>query len=102
MKIKPMNRKVLVEKICSAETDNILENSNILLPKISSLNKKKAVTEGKYLFKVIASNNPIIKENMMILSDVLNLEEYNFTVKNTQYNLVFVDELDILALFEDE
>jgi co-chaperonin GroES (HSP10) len=102
-KIKPMNRKVLVEKIASAEAnDNFANDYGIVVPKLESISKKRALSEGKYLFRVIASNNPTIKENMIILSDTANMEEYNFTIVNTQYNLLFIDELDILALFEDE
>jgi hypothetical protein len=51
-KIKPMNRKVLVEKIASAEAnENFANEYGIVIPKLESISKKKALSEGKYLWK---------------------------------------------------
>lgn len=104
MKIRPMNRMVLVDKIGSAEQDGDkldMEALGLSIPKSSSMNKKFATTSGKYLFKVLASNNPTIKEGSIALSDAMNMQELNFLLNGKQYNLVFIDEIDILALFDE-
>lgn len=103
MKIVPMNRKVLVEMVSNTEKkDKTMEEFGIVIPNLPSINKKKAITEGKYIFKVLASNNPSIKAGMKLLSDTSNIEEYNFLLDGRQYNLTFIDELDIISLFIED
>lgn len=103
MKIVPMNRKVLVEMVSNTEKkDKSMEEFGIVIPNLPSINKKKAFSEGKYIFKVLASNNPSIKVGMKLLSDTSNIEEYNFLLDGQQYNLTFIDELDIISLFVEE
>lgn len=100
-KVVPFNKKVLVEKVMDI-TKNISDDlEGIIIPKFSTISKKREASEAKYIFKVINSHNSSIIPGMYILSDSTNLEEYKFTLGEETYILTFLDELDIIALLEE-
>lgn len=101
-KVIPMNRKVLVEFIGDTSKEDAFKNEfGLIIPKVDST-RNKVVSDAKYLFKVLGSNNPLIKEGMIILSDTTNKEELTFRISDDLYKLTFIDEYDIVALLVNE
>lgn len=101
LKVHPINKKVLVEKLFEVGKDSIANLGEIIIPKTKTVTRRGAVLEGKYIFKVISSNNPDIKPGVFLLSDTSNIEEYKFTLEENEYSLTFIDELDIICVLTE-